>query len=236
MVIIVRVHLTWHVDCTFFLDWRLIFTHVGSPIDGTISLSGLHDDHPSLHQGLQEDPVSKRTQSGKREEARESWATEHFDSISREAKRSRDAMQAWTRTRNSMIQEEQEGREGKDTAGRRRRVEEENNQEVTRTICRGLLLTMTGIEIDGGKTGGEIEIDPGAIEITCGLMTRKSLRSSLLMLAEQGLQFPSCRGSGLPICFRFSMSGHAKKGGQKKVSHHFWKKKCTCMAVYLKSY
>ena len=134
-------------------------------------------------------------------------------------------MQAWTRTRNSMIQEEQEGREGKDTAGRRRRVEEENNQEVTRTICRGLLLTMTGIEIDGGKMGGEIEIDPGTIEITCGLMTRKSLRSSLLMLAEQGLQFPSCRGPGLPICFRFFMSahraiswGHCKKGGQKKVS------------------
>ena len=66
MVIIVRVHLTWHVDCTFFLDWRLIFTHVGSLIDRTIGLSGLHHDHPSLHQGLQEDTVRQK-RGGRRE-------------------------------------------------------------------------------------------------------------------------------------------------------------------------
>jgi hypothetical protein len=54
------------------------------------------------------------------------------------------------------------------------------------------MLTIAGIEIDGGKTGGEIEIEPGAIEITCGLMTRKSLRSfSVLMLADEHGSFPA---------------------------------------------
>jgi hypothetical protein len=171
----------------------------------------------------------KRTKSGKRKRGRRELDDRRFRCRDAGMQGCRDAMQAWTKTRNNMIREGQEGREGRDTAGGQRRVEEQqNNQEVTRTICRGPLAYHSRHRHRWRKDGWRDRDRPRCHRDHLWVDDPKVI-ALLVHACWTSLLFPSWRELARPLLHVFYVGpfcagGRAQKGGTKKKylkSHSF---------------